>query len=83
MYCSNKLLNQILKILPVKKYIKLILQLCGLQMNYLKNIIKNTPLISTIYSIFRNSDRTLRKKLNPLKKKSTEDIFTDIYKTNA
>ena len=52
-------------------------------MNYLKNIIKNTPLISTIYSIFRNSDRTLRKKLNPLKKKSTEDIFTDIYKTNA
>ena len=52
-------------------------------MNYLKNVIKNTPLISTIYSAFRNSDKTLRNKLNPLRKKSTLDVFTDIYKTNA
>ena len=52
-------------------------------MDQLKNAIKNTPLISIIYNILRNGDRALRKIFNPLNKKSTEDIFTDIYKTNA
>ena len=52
-------------------------------MNHLKNIIKNKPLISTIYNKLRNGDRAFRKIFNPLKKKSTEDVFTGIYRDNA
>lgn len=52
-------------------------------MGTLKEVVKKTPVISFIYKVLRNSERGLRRKFNPLKNKSTENIFTEIYKENS